>query len=102
MEEENSKEEEVYPAEEQGIEPKETSEEIDDDMETGEKEYSLTTFTFDRKKLTGFWVDNPEDIDGETGVRDIAFYVDGYYFRTPYHEEKEKMFNKIIEDNEQA
>ena len=71
-------------------------------METGEKEYSLTTFTFDRKKLTGFWVDNPEDIDGETGVRDIAFYVDGYYFRTPYHEEKEKMFNKIIEDNEQA
>ncbi len=38
MEEKTEGEEKAYPAEEQGIEPKETSEEVKDDMETGEKE----------------------------------------------------------------
>jgi len=66
-----------------------------------EKEYNLTTLTFDKRKLSSYWVDTPESIDGDTLSRDIAFYVDGYYFRTPGTPEKELMFYQIIEENEQ-
>lgn len=71
-------------------------------IDTKEKEYSLTTLTFDKRKLSSFWIDSTESIDGETQSRDIAFYVDGYYFRTPYDLLKEKGFEQIIKENEQV
>lgn len=70
-------------------------------FDTGEKEYTLETLTFNKKKLSAFWVDKEEMVDGQP-VRDIAVYIDGYYFRTPYTLEKEKRFEQIIRDNEQV
>ena len=84
------------------VKQKEKNDDLGLDIEIKEKEYTLTTLTFDKRKLSAFWVDRPEDIDGDTQSRDIAMYVDGYYFRTPYTLEKEKRFEQIIRDNEQA
>ena len=80
---------------------KEKNNDLGLNIEIREKEFTLTSLTFNKRKLSSFWIDNPENIDDETLSRDIALYIDGYYFRTPYTPEKEKVFKQIIEENEQ-
>ena len=110
---ENEKEEKFYPAEEQGILPEETSEEIRQDMDLGTKEEDPYTQEGRQKMMDEDEIDNVEEgfmegasgggqlakdaLTGEPlmGLETVELVIEGKHYRFVNSENAEKYKKKL-------